>query len=108
MITILGSIDNITGGGGDLSHNVGHSMSMRTFTLIMEKKTFIRASKAYEENDNGLNLDMVAIYIIVCFISSENDKGELTHTLIPYWFPSTLPPRDECMGWFALPVRKVG
>ena len=44
------------------------------------------------------------------FLNYENDSylkqlltdlGELSHTLVPYWMPKPLPPRNECTGCFA-------
>ena len=29
------------------------------------------------------------------------DLDEPTHTLVPYWMPKPLPPRNQCTGWFA-------
>ena len=34
----------------------------------------------------------------------KKDLGDLTHTLVPCWMSTPLPPRNQCMGWFTLAV----
>ena len=33
-------------------------------------------------------------------VSSKNNLGKPTNTLVPCWMPKPLPPRNQCTGWF--------
>ena len=47
----------------------------------------------------SMNFTLISSFILGA--SHLHDLGEPIHTLVPSWMPQPLPPRNQCMGWFA-------
>jgi hypothetical protein len=57
-----------------------------------------------ENNTNSLSFtksDAIEGFSLLSLEKLEMDLGEPTHILVPCWMSKPLPPRNQCMGWFA-------